>query len=126
MEATTSSGSTVHPRRPTSSSSSTEGKARNFDEEQYQDTAGEVPGQSLRDMFSTTASSANETKRAMQSHHLMMIGEFPWASIILLVVLIGNMFSYWWNNRHGHLFECWIGECSSFSSLPLYSRLCPS
>ncbi|KAN0096955.1 Amino acid permease domain containing protein [Tylopilus felleus] len=73
MEATTSSGSPVHPRRPISSSSSTEGKARNFDEEQYQDTAGEVPGQSLRDMFSTTASSANETKRAMQSRHLMMI-----------------------------------------------------
>ncbi|KAF8432981.1 amino acid permease-domain-containing protein [Boletus edulis BED1] len=56
----------VHPRRPTpSSSAATEEKAANYDGQQ-----GPEHKPTLRGIF---ASSKHETKRAMQSRHLMMI-----------------------------------------------------
>ncbi|KAG6373887.1 amino acid permease-domain-containing protein [Boletus reticuloceps] len=60
------SESPVHPRRPTSTA--TEEKAANYDGQQ-----GPEHKPTLRGMFSTTTSSKHETKRAMQSRHLMMI-----------------------------------------------------
>ena len=61
-------------------STSTAGlKDTNYDAELHQPAAIERSGQrqwlNLRAMFSTSAE--NETKRAMQSRHLMMIGESP-------------------------------------------------
>ena len=73
----------MHPRRAISSST-TEGKVADYDKELHLNqpaAAAEGPGQRtrldlLRAMFSTSTNSENETKRAMQSRHLMMIGEF--------------------------------------------------
>ncbi|KAF8555551.1 hypothetical protein OG21DRAFT_1410740 [Imleria badia] len=74
MAATISSESPVHrPRRPKSSSSSTKAKDKNYDEEELYPSTTAKPGLDLRSMFSTSASPENETKRAMQSRHLMMI-----------------------------------------------------
>jgi len=78
----TPSGSAMHPRPPIpqASSSTTKGRVADYDKELGQPTAAEGPGWKpsldLRGMFSTSASLENETKRAMQSRHLMMIGEF--------------------------------------------------
>lgn len=114
MATAISSGSPVYPRRPISPSSTMGGKGPGYDEELHRPTAAQHPGQrscpGLRAVFSTSTSSENETKRAMQSRHLMMIGEFPRASITVLAIFIVDVFSHWRNDWDRHIFECWIGE----------------
>ena len=104
----------MQPRRPGSSSSTTERKVANYDEELQRPTTEEGPGQGpsdLRGIFSANASSENETKRAMQGRHLMMIGECLFASASLLAILnTACVSSHRWNDRDGYLFECWVGK----------------
>lgn len=120
MATTISSRNPAYPRRPKSPSSTMDST-----EELYPPAAAERRGQracpGLWAMFSTSAGSEHETRRAMLSRHLVMIGEFL-ASMTVLAILVADVFSHWRNDWDRHLFECWIGEWNSpgFASMFMF------
>ena len=81
-------------------------KVSNDNEELPQPTIAEQrPWLNLRAMFST--STEHDTKRAMQSRHLMMIGAYPSATYSRPLTRVHSYRGY---DRDGHLPQCRIGE----------------
>lgn len=111
----------VYPTRSSSFSSVTDGKelpSDGFDSEKApvpldSNSAHEAHKASIwKRLLVGNASASNETKRAMKSRHLTMIGAVPTTSMIHPDLCLNACLtsSHWRNDRNGHLSQRWIGK----------------